>query len=50
MVPGFDQLQITGSNAGLLGQSLLRQTGRSPQPAKIASKDIELFLRDALHE
>jgi hypothetical protein len=48
-VPGFEHLQITGSDTGLFGQSFLGQTGGSAQPAKIASKNIELFLRDALH-
>jgi hypothetical protein len=49
-VPSFEHLQITGSDAGLFGQSFLGQTGGSPQPAQIASKNLELFLWDALHE
>jgi len=49
-VPSFEHLQITGSDVGLFGQSFLGQTSGSPQPAQIASKNVELFLWDALHE
>lgn len=48
-VPCLEHLQVTGRDVGLFGQSFLSQASRDPQSAQIASENIELFLRNALH-
>jgi hypothetical protein len=49
-ITSFDHLQVARCDTGLLGQPLLGKTGGIPQSAKIASKNIQLLLRETFHE